>query len=78
MKKECKTYHKDGTLWAKGSMENDVPAGYWEWFIKDGTKMRSGTFKDGKQFGEWVTYDSKGKSYKSDSPMASPRPCQGT
>jgi antitoxin component YwqK of YwqJK toxin-antitoxin module len=26
--------------------------------------MRSGTFKNGEQFGEWTTYDREGKVYK--------------
>jgi hypothetical protein len=29
-------------------MIDGVPTGYWEWFRKDGTIMRSGYFKDGK------------------------------
>ncbi len=62
--KEHTEYHKDGTVWAHGSMVNGVPDGYWEWFRKDGTKMRSGYFKDGKQVGEWITYDKNGQVYK--------------
>jgi hypothetical protein len=27
----------------------------------DGSKMRSGSFKDGVQAGEWTTYDRKGR-----------------
>ena len=42
-------YHKDGTIWAKGKMANGVPTGYWEWFRKDGTKLRSGYFMNGEQ-----------------------------
>jgi antitoxin component YwqK of YwqJK toxin-antitoxin module len=38
--------------------------GFWEWFRKDGTKMRSGYFKNGKQIGKWITYDKKGKEFK--------------
>jgi antitoxin component YwqK of YwqJK toxin-antitoxin module len=57
-------YHKDGTIKAKGQMLGDALTGYWEWFRKDGTKMRSGYFKDGKQIGEWTTYDAKGRGYK--------------
>lgn len=38
--------------------------GYWEWFRKDGSKMRSGYFKADKQVGEWITYDKKGEVYK--------------
>jgi antitoxin component YwqK of YwqJK toxin-antitoxin module len=58
------TYHKDGSVWAKGMMAGDVPTGYWEWFRKDGTKMRSGHFEKGEQVGEWITYDKQGRVYK--------------
>jgi len=53
--------HKDGSIKARGHVLDDVPAGYWEWFRKGGTKMRSGYFAKGKQVGEWTTYDAKGK-----------------
>ena len=64
MKQQHIEYHKDGSVWAKGEMVDGVPDGYWEWFRKDGTKMRSGYFKNGKQIGEWITYDKNGKVYK--------------
>jgi antitoxin component YwqK of YwqJK toxin-antitoxin module len=57
-------YHKNGGIWAKGKTVNRIPDGYWEWFRKDGIKMRSGHFKKGKQVGEWITYDKAGKVYK--------------
>jgi antitoxin component YwqK of YwqJK toxin-antitoxin module len=58
-------YHKDGSVWAKGQTRGDLPVGYWEWFRKDGTRMRSGTFDDGgNQTGEWTTYDRSGAVYK--------------
>ena len=57
-------YHNDGTIWAKGQMLNGQPHGYFEWFRKDGIIMRSGYFDNGKQIGEWTTYDKKGKVYK--------------
>ena len=57
-------YHKDGSIWAKGQMVNGTLDGYWEWFRKSGTKMRSGYFKKDKQVGEWITYDKKGNVYK--------------
>jgi antitoxin component YwqK of YwqJK toxin-antitoxin module len=57
-------HHKDGTLWAKGQVVGDVPAGYWEWFRRSGTISRSGHFEDGIQVGEWTTYDKDGKIYK--------------
>ncbi len=73
MKKKHPHYHKDGSIWAKGFMNGSKMDGAWVWFRKpastrkgsptrgrDGSKMRSGTFKLGKQTGVWVTYNSKG------------------
>lgn len=57
-------YHKDGSLWAKGDLVDGICDGYWEWFRKDGTKMRSGFFTKGKQVGTWTTYDKKSKVFK--------------
>ena len=57
-------YHKDGSVWAKGEMNDEVMEGYWEWFRKDGTKMRSGYFQKGAQVGKWITYDKKGNVFK--------------
>lgn len=48
-------YHKDGSIWAKGILLNEMMEGYWEWFRKDGSKMRSGYFKKGKQIGENIS-----------------------
>ena len=63
--KPCNHYHKDGSIWAKGAKCGEVMTGYWEWFRKDGTRMRSGHFDSaGQQIGEWITYDKKGKVYK--------------
>jgi antitoxin component YwqK of YwqJK toxin-antitoxin module len=56
--------HKGGTLWARGQTLDDVPTGYWEWFRKDGTRLRSGYFERGVQVGEWTTYDAAGQVYK--------------
>lgn len=57
-------HHKDGTLWAKGRVIDEVPTGYWEWFRKDGSKLRSGHFEEGEQVGEWITYDREGQAHK--------------
>lgn len=57
-------YHKDGSIRAKGQKLDGQLAGYWEWFRKDGTKMRSGYFERGEQVGEWTTYDQEGRVYK--------------
>ncbi|MGE8941073.1 toxin-antitoxin system YwqK family antitoxin [Leptospira interrogans] len=57
-------YHKDGSVRAKGWRHDGELDGYWEWFRKDGTKVRSGHFDNGKRCGEWTTYDAKGSVYK--------------
>jgi antitoxin component YwqK of YwqJK toxin-antitoxin module len=57
-------YHKDGSVRAKGQTLNGELTGYWEWFRKNGTKMRSGYFEAGQQVGQWTTYDQKGEVYK--------------
>ena len=63
MKKHI-AYHKDGSVWAKGFMENGKMEGSWKWFRKEGTIMRSGKMKANKQIGKWTTYDKKGKVVK--------------
>jgi antitoxin component YwqK of YwqJK toxin-antitoxin module len=62
--REHTQFHKDGSIWAKGPIVGDTPTGYWEWFRKDGTKMRSGYFDEGAQVGNWTTYDRNGEVYK--------------
>ena len=34
--------HADGSLWAKGFMSAGKMTGFWKWFRKDGTVMRTG------------------------------------
>ncbi len=63
-KEEYVTHHSDGSVWARGTKVDGQLDGYFEWFRKDGTKMRSGYFRMGKQVGEWTTYDRKGKVVK--------------
>lgn len=61
-------YHANSkTIWSKGKVIDGKPEGYWEWFRKDGTLKRSGTFKNGEPVGEWITYDTEGKPYKTTS-----------
>jgi antitoxin component YwqK of YwqJK toxin-antitoxin module len=38
--------------------------GYWEFFRKDGSLMRSGYFDEDKQVGIWTTYDRNGNVVK--------------
>ncbi len=63
--KERIDYHKDGSVRARGfTTEDGTLTGYWEWFRKDGTKLRSGSFENDEQVGEWTTYDKSGEVYK--------------
>jgi hypothetical protein len=67
-------YHRDGSVWAKGFKAGETMVGYWEWFRKDGSKLRSGHFDAaGEQVGPWTTYDKQGKIYKV-TEMKSPGP----
>ena len=65
--------HADGSLWAKGAKLDGELHGYWEWFRKDGTKMRSGHFDRGVKVGEWTTYDKTGAVYKVTQIKAKPK-----
>ncbi|MEK6479692.1 hypothetical protein WJR50_19270 [Catalinimonas sp. 4WD22] len=57
-------YHKEGSVCARGKMLGEQMHGYWEWYRKDGSLKRSGYFDEGKQVGEWITYDQEGKVHK--------------
>ena len=57
-------YYKNGVIKAKGKYKGKVMNGSWEFYRMDGTLMRSGAFKDGKQAGIWITFDSNGKKVK--------------
>ncbi len=41
---------------------------------KDGTKLRSGHLDDGRQTGEWTTYDKRGQVYKVTTLKPKPKP----
>jgi antitoxin component YwqK of YwqJK toxin-antitoxin module len=45
-------------------MKDGELEGYREWFRKDGAKMGSGYFENGKRVGEWTTYDARKKIVK--------------
>jgi antitoxin component YwqK of YwqJK toxin-antitoxin module len=67
-------FHKGGTVCARGRKWDGQLHGYWEWFRKDGTRMRSGSFDRGVQVGQWTTYDAKGNVYKVTTMKAAPPP----
>jgi len=62
--KPCVLRHKDGSVWARGQTMGGIEVGYWEWFRKDGVRMRSGYFDGGQQTGEWTTFDKTGGIFK--------------
>lgn len=62
--REHLVHHRDGSLWARGEVTGAVMTGYWEWFRKDGSRMRSGSFEKGVPVGEWTTYDARGRIVK--------------
>ena len=45
----------------KGEFSNDQMHGFWEFYRKDGSLMRSGYFEYGTQTGVWKTFDRTGK-----------------
>src|SRR3954470_5119759 len=42
-----------GGVRARGHTINGALTGYWEWYRKDGTKLRSGYFEAGAPVDEW-------------------------
>jgi antitoxin component YwqK of YwqJK toxin-antitoxin module len=48
----------------KGEYLNNEMHGFWEFFRKDGSLMRSGSFDNGTQVGIWKTFDRDGKLVK--------------
>lgn len=58
-------FYGNGVLKAEGKYKSGKLHGKWQWYRKDGTKLRSGEFKLGDQVGTWITYDQSGKPYKS-------------
>ena len=61
---ERSPFHQNGNPRYKGKFKESKMHGYWEFFRKDGTLMRSGSFDFGKQIGTWTTYDQTGHPYK--------------
>jgi uncharacterized protein YdhG (YjbR/CyaY superfamily) len=61
---QMREFYDNGTLKLRGRMKADRMHGKWEWFRRDGTILRSGSFRDGEQTGEWVTYDRAGLPHK--------------
>jgi len=48
----------------KGAYLDGLMHGYWEFYRKDGSLMRSGNFDRDQQVGVWKTFDRDGKLVK--------------
>jgi antitoxin component YwqK of YwqJK toxin-antitoxin module len=57
-------FYDNGNPRYKGKYKYSKMDGYWEFFRKDGTLMRSGSFDLDKQVGVWTTYDQSGHPHK--------------
>jgi antitoxin component YwqK of YwqJK toxin-antitoxin module len=53
-------FYENGLFRFKGVYLGGEMHGYWEFYRKDGSVMRTGSFDRGKQVGEWKTFDRSG------------------
>jgi len=58
---EMRAFYDNGFLKMSGKVKNGEMHGSWEWFRRDGSIMRAGSFAAGAQTGEWTTYDRAGE-----------------
>jgi antitoxin component YwqK of YwqJK toxin-antitoxin module len=56
--------YDNGLLRFKGEYLDGEMHGYWEFYRKDGSMMRSGTFERGIQVDVWKTFDREGNLVK--------------
>jgi antitoxin component YwqK of YwqJK toxin-antitoxin module len=57
-------FYENGLPRFKGEYQNGKMNGYWEFYRKDGSLMRSGTFDEEKQVGVWKTFARDGSLVK--------------
>src|SRR5438045_2822027 len=57
-------HYDNGNLRFRGANLDGKMHGPWEFFRRDGSRMRSGSFEGGKQIGVWRTFDRTGKVLK--------------
>jgi antitoxin component YwqK of YwqJK toxin-antitoxin module len=62
-KKEV-AHYDNGQVKYRGAYLDGEMHGEWEFFRRDGSRMRSGLLDHGKQIGVWRTYDRAGKVIK--------------
>ncbi len=57
-------HYSTGVLQSTGFHLDGAMHGSWEFFRKDGSIMRSGSFECGAQIGTWRTFDRNGRLVK--------------
>ncbi|MDP9204929.1 MAG: hypothetical protein M3P12_05655 [Gemmatimonadota bacterium] len=57
-------HYDNGKVRFRGAKLDGKMHGRWEFFRRDGSRMRSGPFERGKQIGVWRTFDRSGKVLK--------------
>ncbi|MFM2385243.1 MAG: hypothetical protein RL166_1117, partial [Actinomycetota bacterium] len=57
-------FYENGLPRFKGEYRNGKMHGYWEFYRKDGSLMRSGTFDEEIQVGVWKTFARDGSLVK--------------
>ncbi len=61
MSKEISPFYENGLPRFKGDYLDGKMHGFWEFYRKDGSLMRSGEFDSGVQVGTWKTFDRSGR-----------------
>ena len=67
MEGEHNPFYASGLPRFKGEYLDGQMHGYWEFFRKDGSLMRSGSFNLGSQVGVWKTFSRDGSEVSSKS-----------
>lgn len=57
---QAMAFYDNGRARHIGRVSDGVRTGKWQWFRRDGTLERTGSFRNGVPAGEWVSYDSSG------------------
>jgi antitoxin component YwqK of YwqJK toxin-antitoxin module len=57
-------FYDNGNPRFRGDTVDGLMQGYWEFYRRDGSLMRSGTFVNDIQVGEWSTYLRDGTVHK--------------
>ena len=58
------TRYDNGGVKHRGATVDGEMHGPWEWYRRDGSLMRTGSFERGRQVGVWRTHDRSGRVVK--------------